>query len=86
MFELSGVNYEEVEFELSGLYMGFYLDLLCFFLSFCMHFFSGTKHQREDNPNLYCWAEMTGLHTQTFNIFTLLRGYCSVPLEHIHYI
>ena len=33
-----------------------------------MHFFSGTKHPREDNPNLYYWAEMTGLHTQTFNI------------------
>ena len=31
-------------------------------------FFSGTKHPREDNPNLYYWAEMTGLHTQTFNI------------------
>ena len=30
-----------------------------------MHFFSGTKHPREDNPNLYYWAEMTGLHTQT---------------------
>ena len=35
---------------------------------FLMHFFSGTKHPREDNPNLYYWAEMTGLHTQTFNI------------------
>ena len=35
---------------------------------FFMHFFSGTKHPREDNPNLYYWAEMTGLHTQTFNI------------------
>ena len=35
---------------------------------FFMHFFSGTKHPREDNPNLYNWAEMTGLHTQTFNI------------------
>ena len=31
--------------------------------SSCMHFFSGTKHPREDNPNLYCWAEITGLHT-----------------------
>ena len=31
-------------------------------------FFSGTKHPREDNPNLYYWAEMTELHTQTFNI------------------
>ena len=31
-------------------------------------FFSGTKHPREDNPNLYYWAEITGLHTQTFNI------------------
>ena len=30
---------------------------------FFMHFFSGTKHPREDNPNLYYWAEMTGLHT-----------------------
>ena len=35
---------------------------------FFMHFFSGTKHPREDNPNLYYWAEMTGLHTQTCNI------------------
>ena len=36
---------------------------------FFMHFFfSGTKHPREDNPNLYYWAEMTGLHTQPFNI------------------
>ena len=35
---------------------------------FFMHFFSGMKHPREDNPNLYYWAEMTGLHTQTFNI------------------
>ena len=39
-----------------------------FFFFFFMHFFSGTKHPREDNPNLYYWAEMTGLHTQTFNI------------------
>ena len=38
------------------------------FFFFFMHFFSGTKHPREDNPNLYYWAEMTGLHTQTFNI------------------
>ena len=30
---------------------------------FFMHFFSGTKHPREDNPNLYYWAEITGLHT-----------------------
>ena len=37
-------------------------------LFYFMHFFSGTKHPREDNPNLYYWAEMTGLHTQTFNI------------------
>ena len=37
----------------------------CFFF---MYFFSGTKHPREDNPNLYNLAEMTGLHTQTFNI------------------
>ena len=35
---------------------------------FLMHFFSGTKHPREDNHNLYYWAEMTGLHTQTCNI------------------
>ena len=35
---------------------------------FFMHFFSGTKLPREDNPNLYYWAEMTRLHTQTFNI------------------
>ena len=28
-----------------------------------MHFFSGTKHPKEDNPNLYYWVEMTGLHT-----------------------
>ena len=33
-----------------------------------MYFFSGAKHPRDDNPNLYYWAEMTGLHTQTFNI------------------
>ena len=39
-----------------------------FFFFLFMHFFSGTKHPREDNPNLYYWAEMTGLHTQTFNI------------------
>ena len=40
-----------------------------FFMHFflCI-FFSGTKHPREDNPNLYYWAEITGLHTQTFNI------------------
>ena len=37
------------------------------FFFFFKHFFSGTKHPREDNPNLYYWAEMTGLHTQTFN-------------------
>ena len=35
---------------------------------FFMHFFSGTKHPREDDPNLYYSAEMTGLHTQTCNI------------------
>ena len=35
---------------------------------FYAFFFSGTKHPREDNPNLYYWAEITGLHTQTFNI------------------
>ena len=45
-------------------------DVLPLSLFFCMHFFSGTKHPREDNPNLYCWAEITGLHTQTFNIIT----------------
>ena len=39
-----------------------------FFFFFFMHFFSGTKHPREDNPNLYYWAEMAGVHTQTFNI------------------
>ena len=33
------------------------------FFFFFMHLFSGTKHPREDNPNLYYWAEMTGLHT-----------------------
>ena len=43
-------------------------EQLKFLFLFCMHFFSGTKHPREDNPNLYYWAEMTGLHTQTFNI------------------
>ena len=37
-------------------------------LFFYAFFFSGTKHPREDNPNLYYWAEITGLHTQTFNI------------------
>ena len=42
---------------------------LFFIIFFFMHFFfSGTKHPREDNPNLYYWAEITGLHTQTFNI------------------
>ena len=41
---------------------------IVFFLFFFMHYFSGTKHPREDNPNLYYWTEMTGLHTQTFNI------------------
>ena len=40
----------------------------CFLFFFFMHFFSDTKHPREDNPNLYYWAEMTGLHTQTLNI------------------
>ena len=45
------------------------LAKLHFFFFFFMHFFfSGTKHPREDNPNLYYWAEITGLHTQTFNI------------------
>ena len=39
-----------------------------FFFFFYAFFFSGTKHPREDNPNLYYWAEITGLHTQTFNI------------------
>ena len=38
------------------------------FIYLFMHFFSGTKHPREDNPNLYYRAEITGLHTQTFNI------------------
>ena len=40
-----------------------------------MHFFSGTKHSREDNPNLYYWAEMTGLHTQhlTYNRYLTTR-------------
>ena len=28
-------------------------DPASFFLSFFMHFFPGTKHPREDNPNLY---------------------------------
>ena len=45
------------------------LDSYEFFLFFSLCiFFSGTKHPREDNPDLYYWAEMTGLHTQTFNI------------------
>ena len=39
-----------------------------FFAFFLCIFFSGTKHPKEDNPNLYYWAEITGLHTQTFNI------------------
>ena len=38
---------------------------------FCLFFWGflcilsqvATKHPREDNPNLYYWAEMTGLHT-----------------------
>ena len=46
----------------------FFLFFLFFYYFFFMHFFSGTKHPREDNPNLYYWAEITGLHTQTFNI------------------
>ena len=28
-------------------------------------FISGTEHPREDNPDLYYWAEITGQHTQT---------------------
>ena len=31
-------------------------------------FISGTEHPREDNQDLYYWAEITGQHTQTFNI------------------
>ena len=41
---------------------------VCVCVVFFMHLFSGTKHPREDNPNLYYWAEMTRQHTQTFNI------------------
>ena len=37
----------------------------CFFVHF---FISGTEHSREDNPDLYYWGEITGQHTQTFNI------------------
>ena len=44
------------------------VNKLNFFFFFYAFFFSGTKHPREDNPNLYYWAEITGLHTQTFNI------------------
>ena len=45
------------------------ISVFSFFFSFSLCIlFSGTKHPREDNPNLYYWAEMTGLHTQTFNI------------------
>ena len=44
------------------------MGTLHIYIFFFMHFFSGTKHPRENNPNLYYWAEMTGLHTQTFNI------------------
>ena len=35
---------------------------------FYIRFFSGTEHPREDKPDLYYWAEITGQHTQTFNI------------------
>ena len=48
-------------------YTQFYGVFFSFF-SLYAFFFSGTKHPREDNPNLYYRAEMTGLHTQTFNI------------------
>ena len=56
----------EEEFRLCKTYTMIFFFFFFFF--FFMHFFSGTKHPREDNPNLYYWAEMTGLHTQTFNI------------------
>ena len=35
---------------------------------FYIRFFSGREHPREDKPDLYYWAEITGEHTQTFNI------------------
>ena len=35
---------------------------------FYIRFFSGTEHPRENKPDLYYWAEITGQHTQTFNI------------------
>ena len=29
---------------------------------------NGTEHGREDNPDLYYWAEITEQQTQSFNI------------------
>ena len=41
-------------------------NALVAFFSLCI--FSQVRNiPREDNPNLYYWAEITGLHTQTFN-------------------
>ena len=34
---------------------------MCFLISV-------TEHQREDNPDLYCCAEITRQHTKTFHI------------------
>ena len=49
-------------------YFLFFIYIYIYFVIYLCIFFSGTKHPREDNPNLYYWAEITGLHTQTFNI------------------
>ena len=37
------------------------------FFFFILFFISGTEHPKEDNPDLYYWAEITGQHTQTSN-------------------
>ena len=39
---------------------------LIFFIYF--FFFSGAEHPREDKPDPYYWAEITGQHTQTLDI------------------
>ena len=45
----------------------YYILLIEFF--FLIDFFiTGTLHPREDNQDLYSWAEITGQHTQTFNL------------------
>ena len=45
-------------------FCGFHRYLLFYYTFFA----PGTEHPREDNRDLYYWAEITGQHTQTFSL------------------